>query len=222
MTYSQRLQHFIEQVTVYPVSCEKLACGRTDIQWLAGVLAGGAKIVQLRDKTSDDRTLLAKAKEFRRMTAEAGALFMVNNRLDIALLSAADGLHLGNSDIPAQEARRLAPELIIGVSANTEQQACAAQKIGASYYNIGPLFATKTKSGLHNFIGPQAIATYSAHSDLPFTVMGGIKKEHIAELTALGARRLAVVTALTAADDIAQETRLWHQEIMKGLAEKTK
>ncbi|MBU0682162.1 MAG: thiamine phosphate synthase [Proteobacteria bacterium] len=222
MTYSQRLQQFIEQVTVYPVSCEKLACGRTDIQWLAGVLAGGAKIVQLRDKTSDDRTLLAKAKEFRRMTAEAGALFIVNNRLDIALLSEADGLHLGNNDIPAQEARRLAPDLIIGVSANTEQQASAAQKIGASYYNIGPLFATKTKSGLHNFIGPQAIATYSAHSDLPFTVMGGIKKEHIAELTALGARRLAVVTALTAADDIAQETHLWHQEIMKGLAEKTK
>ncbi len=220
LTYSQRLQQFIEQVTVYPVSCEKLACGRTDIQWLAGVLAGGAKIVQLRDKTSDDRSLLAKAKEFRRMTTEAGALFIVNNRIDIALLSGADGLHLGNSDIPAQEARILGPDLIIGVSANTEEQAAAAKEIGASYYNIGPIFATKTKAGLHNFIGPQAIARYSAHSDLPFTVMGGIKKEHIAELTAVGARRLAVVTALTAADNIAQETRLWHGAIVQKLTEK--
>lgn len=220
LSYSQRLRQFIEQVTVYPVSCEKLACGRSDIQWLTGVLAGGAKIVQLRDKISDDRALLAKAQKFRKMTAEAGALFIVNNRVDIALLAGADGIHLGNSDIPAQEARRLGPDLIIGVSANTEEQAAAAKESGATYYNIGPIFATKTKAGLHNFIGPQAIVNYSAHSDLPFTVMGGIKKEHIAELTALGARRLAVVTALTAADDIGQETRLWHEAITKGLTEK--
>ncbi len=220
LTYSQRLEQFTKQVTIYPVSCEKLACGRTDFEWLAGVLAGGAKIVQLRDKTSDDRTLLAKAKEFRKMTTEAGALFIVNNRLDIALLADADGIHLGNSDIPAREARRLGPDLLIGVSANSEEQAKAAKDSGASYYNIGPIFATKTKSGLHNFIGPQAIATYSAHSDLPFTVMGGIKKEHIAELTALGARRLAVVTALTMADDIAKETRFWHEAIAQGVKEK--
>lgn len=219
LTYSQRVQYFTEQVTVYPVSCEKLACGRTDLEWLTGVLAGGAKIVQLRDKTSDDRTLLAKAKEFRKRTAEAGALFIVNNRLDIALLAGADGLHLGNQDIPAREARRVAPDLLIGISANTQEEATTAQENGASYYNIGPLYATTTKTGLHTFIGPQAIATYSAHSDLPFTVMGGIKKEHIAELTALGARRLAVVTALTAAPDIGQETRFWHEAILRGLKE---
>lgn len=218
--YTRRLQHFIEKVTVYPVSCEKLACGRSDIEWLAGVLAGGAKIVQLRDKISDDRSLLAKAREFRRMTSEAGALFIVNNRLDIALLAEADGLHLGNNDIPAREARRLGPDLIIGVSANTETQAAAAKEKGASYYNIGPLFATQTKSGLHSFLGAQAITTYSAHSDLPFTVMGGIKKEHIAELVSLGARRLAVVTALTQTDDIAQETRQWHEAIRHASQEK--
>jgi thiamine-phosphate pyrophosphorylase len=212
------MHHFIEQVTVYPVSCEKLAGGRTDLEWLAGVLAGGARIVQLRDKVSDDRTLLAKAKEFRRMTTAAGALFIVNNRLDIALLAGADGLHLGNSDIPARDARRLGPDLIIGVSANTPEQAEAAGTSGASYFNIGPLFATQTKSGLHAFLGPQAIASYAARANLPFTVMGGIKKEHIAELTALGAQRLAVVTALTTAADIAGETRLWHQEIVKGLS----
>ncbi len=154
------------------------------------------------------------------MTTAAGALFIVNNRLDIALLADADGIHLGNSDIPAREARRLGPDLLIGVSANSEEQAKAAKNSGASYYNIGPIFATKTKSGLHNFIGPQAIAAYSAHSDLPFTVMGGIKKEHIAELTALGARRLAVVTALTMADDIAKETRFWHEAIAQGVKEK--
>ena len=215
--YQQRLTQFIEQVTLYPVSCEKLACGRTDEEWLEAVLAGGARIVQLRDKISDDCTLFAKAQLFRRKTAAAGALFIVNNRLDIALLAGADGIHLGNSDLPAPAVRQLAPDLLIGVSANTGEQAASAKARGASYYNIGPLFRTATKSGLTAFLGDQAIAAYSAESDLPFTVMGGIKLEHVPRLTALGARRIAVVTALTRAADIEQETRRWIDAINSGI-----
>lgn len=207
--YRQRLRKFIEEVTLYPVSCERLAMSRDDLAWLDGVLTGGAKIVQLRDKESSGLRLLEKAKIFRQKTLEAGALFIVNDRVDIALLSGADGVHLGNSDIPAAEVRAFAPELIIGVSCNTEEQAASAEKRGASYFNIGPLYATRTKEGLSTFLGPAAIPRFSARSTLPFTVMGGIKKEHIPELTAMGARRLAVVTALTCADDIATETREW-------------
>lgn len=211
--YEERLKRFIDEVTIYPVSCEKLANGRTDIQWLEAVLAGGARIVQLRDKESDDRTLYEKALAFRKKTKEAGALFIVNNRLDIALLSDADGIHLGNSDIPADDARRLAPDLIVGVSANTEEQAASAKDRGASYYNIGPLFPTNTKKEAKNFIGAEAISRYSSLSDLPFTVMGGIKYHHIEELTALNAVRIAVVTALTQAEDIAAETEKWVRAI---------
>jgi len=214
--YQQRLIKFIEQVTIYPVSCEKLACGRSDEEWLAAVLAGGARIVQLRDKLSDDRTLLAKAQLFRRKTAEAGALFIVNNRLDIALLADADGIHLGNSDLPARQVRNLAPDLLIGVSANTREQAASAKGRGASYFNIGPLFPTATKSGLTSFIGEEAIALFSAESNLPFTVMGGIKLEHVPRLTALGASRIAVVTALTQAENIEEETRRWIVAINRG------
>jgi len=214
--YLQRLIKFIEQVTIYPVSCEKLACGRTDEGWLDAVLAGGARIVQLRDKLSDDRTLFSKAQVFRRKTAEAGALFIVNNRLDIALLTDADGIHLGNSDLPAREVRNLAPDLLIGVSANTKEHAASAKARGASYFNIGPLFQTSTKSGLTTFIGEEAIAAFSAESDLPFTVMGGIKLEHVPRLTALGASRIAVVTALTQAENIEQETSRWIAAINKG------
>jgi len=207
--YQQRLRKFIEEVTLYPVSCERLAKGRDDIAWLDAVLAGGAKIVQLRDKDSDGLRLLEKARIFRQKTLEAGALFIVNDRVDIALISGADGVHLGNSDIPAAEVRALAPNLIIGVSCNNEEQAATAERRGASYFNIGPLYATQTKDGLSTFLGPAAIPIFSARSALPFTVMGGIKKEHIPVLTAIGARRLAVVTALTGADDIAAETSAW-------------
>jgi len=214
-TLHHRLAVFQEEVSLYPVSCELLAKGRSDREWLEAVLAGGAKIVQLRDKVSSDRVLFAKAQLFRQKTAAVGALLIINNRLDIALAVEADGIHLGNDDLPAEEARRLAPELIIGVSANSVEQAASAASRGASYYNIGPLFPTATKAGLSTFLGPQAITEFSATSPLPFTVMGGIKFEHIEGLMALGARRLAVVTALTGAADMEAETRRWLMAMTK-------
>ncbi|MDW7772726.1 MAG: thiamine phosphate synthase [Desulfobulbaceae bacterium] len=220
--YQRRMQRFIDEVTVYPVSCERLAAGRSDEQWLDEVLRGGAKIVQLRDKDSSDRRLLEKAKYFRRKTLEADALFLVNDRLDIALLADADGIHLGQNDLPPDEVLKLAPEMIIGISCNTEEQARslgAQEKKGnpaVSYYNIGPLYPTKTKEKLSEFIGPEAVARFSSCTTLPFTVMGGIKRHHIHELVALGARRIALVTALTNASDIAGETALWIMEIKQA------
>ena len=85
--YMEKLTFFREKVSIYPVSCEPLANGRSDIEWLEGVLAGGAKIVQLRDKHSDDRVFYLKSLIFREKTKDAGALFIVNNRVDIALLA---------------------------------------------------------------------------------------------------------------------------------------
>jgi len=212
-----RLAIFREQVTLYPVSCERLANGRSDAEWLDAVLNAGARIVQLRDKESSDRVLFDKARYFRAQTAAHGALLIINNRVDIALAVGADGIHLGNSDLPAEEARRLAPELIIGVSANTPEQAASAAARGASYFNIGPIFPTSTKEGLSKFLGVQAIPAFSALSELPFTVMGGIKFDHIEELVGSGARRIAVVTALTQAPDIESETKKWLSAIHSAL-----
>ncbi|ADH86349.1 thiamine phosphate synthase [Desulfurivibrio alkaliphilus] len=208
-TYQQRLQKFIEEATLYPVSCEKLAMGRSDRQWLEAVLAAGVKIVQLRDKEADGRTLLGKARMFRELTRAAGALLIVNDRLDVALLSEADGVHLGNDDLPCEEVRRYAPELLIGVSCNREEEAASAEARGASYYNIGPLFPTGTKEEPREVLGIDAIARFSRHSPLPFTVMGGIKKHHLPDLLAAGVKRPAVVTALTQAADISAEAKEW-------------
>ncbi len=215
--YRKRFEQFTETVTLYPVSGEEHGTGRSDAEWLDAVLTGGAKIVQLRDKRADDRSLFEKAMLFRQKTREAGALFIVNNRFDIALLSEADGIHLGNHDLPAEQVRKLAPDLLIGVSANTEEQAATAKQRGASYFNIGPLFPTTTKKGLVNFLGTEAIKRFAARCDLPFTVMGGIKFNHIPELTRLNARRIAVVTALTKAPDITDETKRWLAEIQRTL-----
>lgn len=223
--YTRRMKQFVEQVTVYPVSCEKLAAGRDDEQWLDAVLAGGARIVQLRDKQGNDRRLLAKARYFRRKTREAGALFLVNDRADIALLADADGIHVGQNDLPIEEIRRLAPDMIIGISCNTEEQARhlgeleKKNALAASYFNIGPLYATNTKQGLAEFIGPGAIARYSSQCGLPFTVMGGIKLQHVPEVVQAGARRIALVTALSQATDIAAETAVWVKAVRDALGE---
>ncbi len=217
--YRRRLQQFKQEVSLYPVSCEKLCNGRSDKQWLDDVLAGGAKIVQLRDKLSDDGVLLEKARYFRKRTKEAQALFLINDRLDIALLSDADGIHVGTKDIPPVDIRKLCPDILIGQSCNSEEQAqvlgnnvIAGENV-LSYYNIGPLYSTKTKDGLQSFLGPDVIQRFSALCPLPFTVMGGIKLDHVEELVEAGARRLAVVTAISQADDMTSETQKWIRRI---------
>lgn len=217
--YISRLKQFVTEVTIYPVSCEKLANERSDEQWLDEVLRGGARVVQLRDKDSSDGRLLEKAKYFRDRTREAGALFLVNDRVDIALMADADGIHLGQKDLPPDEVAALAPDMIIGISCNSEDQARLLGEmeqegsLPVSYYNIGPIYPTKTKNGLSEFIGPDSVKLFSSYLSLPFTVMGGIKLEHVPDLVEMGAKRIAVVTALTQAEDIALETGRWVQAI---------
>jgi thiamine-phosphate pyrophosphorylase len=215
-----RMRRFVDEVSVYPVTCEKLSAGRSDQQWLDGVLAGGARIVQLRDKESKDNVLLEKARYFRYKTREAGALFIINDRLDIALLSDADGMHVGQGDLPPEEIRKLAPDIIIGLSCNTvdhvhELNLNIKNKISpVSYYNVGPIYRTGTKKGLQSFLGADVISTYTGQCGLPFTVMGGIKLSHVDELIAAGATRIAVVTAISQAENIAEETALWDKRII--------
>ncbi|MBC8208415.1 MAG: thiamine phosphate synthase [Desulfobulbaceae bacterium] len=223
--YLRRVAQFENAVSLYPVSCEKLSAGRSDQEWLDAVLSGGARIVQLRDKESSDRKLLEKARYFREKTREAGALFLVNDRLDIALLSGADGLHVGQDDLPPAEIRILAPDLLIGQSCNTLAQvkalgrAVERRESPVSYFNIGPIYSTETKEGLKKFLGPQAVINFAKACPLPFTVMGGIKLEHVAELCAAGVKRIAVVTAVSQAEDMAAETQRWITAIQVARAE---
>ncbi len=224
--YFERRKQFEEAVTVYPVSCESLAKGRSDKQWLDEVLAGGAKIVQLRDKVSKDNVLLSKAKYFRKKTREAGALFIINDRADIAILAGADGIHVGQDDLPPAELRKIAPDKIIGLSCNTIRNVKDLANDGnslknpVSYYNIGPLYSTKTKEGLKEFLGTEEVREFSKHCSLPFTVMGGIKDCHVSDLVAAGARRIAVVTAICQAKNIQKETDRWMRLLVKSENEK--
>jgi thiamine-phosphate pyrophosphorylase len=127
-------------------------------------------------------------------------LLIIDDRLDLALASAADGVHLGQEDLPLEVARRLAPELIIGASTHSLEEALAAEAAGASYLNIGPIFATRTKPDAIP-LGPEALERIAPHLRLPWTTMGGINLSNIGQVVARGARHPAVMSAVTAAAD---------------------
>jgi thiamine-phosphate pyrophosphorylase len=199
MNLEQRLAAF-DQADLYVVITEAFCAGRAALEVLAMTLAAGVRLIQLREKEMADGPLYGRALEFRRQTAAAGALLIVDDRLDIALAAGADGVHLGQDDLPLAVARQLAPELIIGASTHSLEEALAAQEAGASYLNIGPIFPTQTKS-IPAPLGPEAIDQIAPRLRIPWTTMGGIKSANISQVVGRGARHPAVMTAVTAAAD---------------------
>lgn len=205
-----------ERVDVYPVTCERLSAGKSDLEVLEGLIQGGAGIVQLREKDRSKKELYPLALEFRKMTARHQILLIINDHVDIALAVEADGVHLGQDDLPLAAARKLGPDLIIGASTHSLEEALRAQAEGADYINIGPIFPTQTKDGIHHFLGIEAIRTIGSKVEIPFTVMGGITESNIHEVIAQGARRVAMVTALTQAPDIAAAVKSLKERIGSG------
>ena len=200
MTHAERMARFAAS-DLYVVITETFCAGRGALDVLEACLDAGVTLVQCREKDLDAHEAYAHALAFRERTAKYGALLIVDDRLDIALAAGADGVHLGQSDLPLDAARRIAPELILGASSHNLDEALAAQDAGASYVNIGPIFPTQTKSVATGAVGPGMIDAIRPSLRVPFTCMGGIKLENIREVTARGARHVAVVTAVTAAPD---------------------
>jgi thiamine-phosphate pyrophosphorylase len=213
MNYEDRLT-LLNHIDLYPVTCQELSNGRTNLEVLDAVLSGGAKIVQLREKDWPKKELYDLAVIFKKKTRACNALLILNDHIDIALAVDADGVHLGQNDLPVNAARKIAPELIIGASSRHLTEALQAEKDGADYINIGPVFPTKTKKDAPEFIGINAIKTIGPKLNKPFTVMGGINQTNIHEVLKAGARRVAMVTCVTKSKDIATQVQLLRKIIL--------
>jgi len=162
---------------------------------------GGADMIQLRHKTLPRGELLALARTLREITRAAGVPLVVNDHVDIALLSEADGVHLGADDITIESARRVAGDrLLLGASASTPEAAVAAAAAGAAYVGCGPAFATPVKSE-KPVIGPAGVAMVAAAVSVPVFAIGGIDESNLGELTALGLRRACVIRAVADSAD---------------------
>jgi thiamine-phosphate pyrophosphorylase len=206
MSREKRIEK-IRAIDIYPVTCQDLSGGRKNLQVLDEILKGGATIIQLREKKWDKRDIYEMAVEFRKRTSEKDVLLIINDYVDIALASGADGVHLGQEDLPIEAARRIAPELIIGASSHSLEEALAAETQGADYVNIGPVFPTKTKEGVSRFLGTSAIKEIGSRLKVPFTTMGGINNHNIYQVLEAGARRVAMVTGIIQAENIAERVR---------------
>lgn len=171
-------------------------------------LRGGARLIQLRDKRSDLRRLLAAARTLRAACREAGGLLVVNDRLDVALAAEADGVHLGQEDLPAALARPLlGAGRLLGVSTNRPEEAIAAEQAGADYLGAGPAYPTGTKERPRPVLGPEGLRAIRAATRLPILAVGGITLERVPEVLAAGADGVAVISAIVGAPDVAAATR---------------
>lgn len=165
------------------------------------VAAGGADIIQLREKKLSDRELLARAAEVRRWTERAGVLFIMNDRPDIARLVGADGVHLGQDDMTVREARRIVgPDLLIGVSTHNIEQVRRAELDGADYLGVGPVFASPTKE-FEALAGLEFVRAAAAATSLPAFVLGGITVDNVRQVVDAGGRRVAVSSAIAQTKD---------------------
>jgi thiamine-phosphate pyrophosphorylase len=187
----------------------KASRGRSHLQVAEAAIAGGADVVQLRDKEASSGELYREALQLRKLTREAKVPFIVNDRLDIALAVDADGVHVGQADLPASVVRKImGPGKILGVSVVTVEEAILAEKDGADYLGVGPVFEARgTKPDTGEPLGVDCIARIRRHCRLPIVAIGGINAENALKVRDAGADAAAVISAIVSADDISMAAR---------------
>ena len=187
--------------SLYVVLDRTAARGRDLVELLALALAGGSRMIQLREKEWPSGRLLPLAEKLRAACAAAGATFIVNDRVDLALAVGADGVHLGQDDLPARAARPLLrPGMILGISTHSVEQARAAQADGADYVAVGSMFATTSKADFQ-LVGPDLMRKLRGEIRVPLIGIGGITPDNVSEVIQAGADGVAVISAVCAAPD---------------------
>ena len=200
---------------IYALTSELHSQGRSNIEVASEILASGVPILQYREKAKKVGEMYKECLVVRAMTQQAGALFIINDHLDLALAVGADGVHIGQDDLPLSKVREIVgPYLLIGVSTHSPAQALAAVSGGADYIGVGPLFETNTKIDVCNPVGLDYLDYVVKNLNIPFVAIGGIKEHNLAEVIKTGARTVALVTEIVGNPNIAGKIKRL-QSIMK-------
>jgi thiamine-phosphate pyrophosphorylase len=196
---------------VYLVTQESLSRERSTLEIVEAAIAGGVDVVQLREKGRSARERYHLGRKLRAVTREAGVPLVVNDRVDIAAAVAADGVHLGDSDLPIPVAReRLGSDAVVGRSVSFVEDARAAERAGADYLGVGAVYSTGSKDDIEDDeyeIGPERVAAIVDAVGIPVVAIGGIDADNAAPVVEAGADGVAVITAITRAADPAAATR---------------
>lgn len=186
-------------------------------------LQGGAPMIQLREKSNDIRAIYEEALAIRQLCRHRGALFIVNDRLDLGLAVDADGVHLGQEDLHASLARpMLRQRMLLGVSTHSLEEAREAEAAGADYIGFGPVFATASKTGTRPTVGLDGVRSVKAAVQVPVLAIGGITLERAPEVIAAGADGVAVIAAIVGSGDITGACRRFLSAIRQALGEESR
>jgi len=195
---------------IYGITAEKFSRGRSNIEAVRAMIAGGCAVIQYREKRPGKTfaAMLAECRVIRQLTKEAGVLFIVNDYPGLAMMVDADGVHVGQDDFPPSAVRELiGPDKIIGLSTHSPEQERAARQSGADYIGVGPIFATNTKDDVCAPVGFSYLDYVVKNSPLPFVAIGGIKESNIGEVLAHGAKTICLVTEIVGSEDIVATVR---------------
>lgn len=201
------------ELDLYVILDRGASAGRDLREILDGVIAGGGRMVQFREKEWPSRRCLPLVEDLRQRAKSAGAGFVVNDRLDLALAVEADGFHVGQEDLPVRLTRRLLPStMFLGVSTHSMAQAKQAREDGADYVAVGSIFPTGTKPEFQ-LVGLNLLRAVRPEVRAPLVAIGGITSDNVAEVIRAGADGVAVISAVCGAPDPAQATRLLVERI---------
>jgi thiamine-phosphate pyrophosphorylase len=213
-----RRQKITRLTGIYVILDTKILAGKDEIKAATQAISGGAKILQLRDKHHKKRRLITMAQELKDLCHKSDILFIINDHLDVALAVDADGLHIGQEDVPLTVARREMPiDKIIGCSATNLKQALKLETEGADYIAVGAVYPTSTKTNA-SIVGIEFLKQIKQKVTLPIVAIGGIDKDNIREVISAGADAVAVVSAVLQQDDIEKATR----QMVSKIAQKRK
>lgn len=202
-----------DALKLYLVTDSVILRGRDFYKCIEDAIKGGVTMVQLREKDISGREFLERAIKLRELTKRYGVSLIINDRVDIALLCDADGVHVGQSDIGAKDVRRLVGEdKIVGVSARSVEEAKTAKEDGADYIGIGAMFATSTKLDAKS-VSLETVENIKNNVDIPFVLIGGINLENLDTLKKLDSDGYAIVSSILKAEDIYLETKKWFSAI---------
>ncbi|WP_434075036.1 thiamine phosphate synthase [Moorella naiadis (nom. illeg.)] len=205
------------QWDLYVIITTKLGGGRPTLELVQAALAGGATAIQLREKDLPAREQVELGLAIRELTRAAGATFIINDRLDVAQAVAADGLHIGQEDLPAPVARKLlGPDKILGVSTGTVAEARQAEADGADYLGVGSIYATGSKGDAGEPIGPAGLRAIKEAVKIPVVGIGGINASNAAAVIAAGAAGVAVISAVISAPDVAAAARRLREVVIQA------
>lgn len=202
---------------LYVVTDESLSRGRSNVEIARMAYEGGADVVQLRMKNASKEDMLRDALKIKEIADDFNKFFIVNDNIEVAIESEADGVHLGQSDMPLEKAVEMMDyDRIIGISVTTVEEALKAEAGGASYVGVGSIFATSTKPDAAQSLGLDAIYTIRQAVDIPIVAIGGINQGNIQSVIKAGADCAAVVSAVVAQDDVKKAAHDLRDLILKA------